>query len=73
MLKTLSKRTFKLPKPLLQEEGLVILRLEEYERFKEDLEMLGSLKFAKEIVEAEEDIQKGRVYSLSAVKKMFGL
>jgi len=45
-----------LPKALIhKKEGVVILPLEEYERIKEDLEMLQSKRLAKEIEKARKE------------------
>lgn len=44
-----------LPKPLIKKGGVVVLSLEEYERIKEDLEMLQSKKLSKDIEKARKD------------------
>lgn len=44
-----------LPKPLIKKGGVVVLSLEEYERIKEDLEMLQSKKLLKDIEKSRKD------------------
>lgn len=44
-----------IPKPLLKKEGIVVLHLGEYEKIKEDLEMLQSKNLAKEIKKARRE------------------
>lgn len=52
----ISSKNIILPKVLIrQKEGVVILPLEEYERIKEDLEMLQSKNLAKEIEKARKE------------------
>lgn len=70
MAKTLSSGSIRLPKPLLRQSGVVVLSLEEYDRFKEDLEMASSKKLADEITESREDLNNGKVYSVEAVERM---
>lgn len=70
MPNVLSKNSIKLPKPLLRQQGVVVLPLEEYERFKEDMEMLSSKKLAQEIAESREEVKKGNVYSIAEVEEM---
>ncbi|MEK9183551.1 MAG: hypothetical protein AAB890_00570 [Patescibacteria group bacterium] len=53
---TIVTKNITLPKALVKKkEGVVILPLEEYERIKEDLEMLQSKKLAKEIEKARKE------------------
>jgi PHD/YefM family antitoxin component YafN of YafNO toxin-antitoxin module len=47
--------------------------LAEYERMKEDLEMLRSKKLAKEIKKARKEAKKGKVISLEEVEKRLNL
>jgi PHD/YefM family antitoxin component YafN of YafNO toxin-antitoxin module len=53
--------------------GVVILPLAEYERMKEDLEMLRSKKLIKEIKKARKEAKKGKVISLEEVEKRLNL
>jgi PHD/YefM family antitoxin component YafN of YafNO toxin-antitoxin module len=53
--------------------GVVILPLADYERMKEDLEMLRSKKLAKEIKKARKEAKKGKVISLEEVEKRLNL
>lgn len=69
-----SVKTITLPKTLIRrKEGIVILPLEEYERFKEDLEMLYSKRLAKEIAKAKKEAKSGKVISLEEVEKKLDL
>ena len=47
---------------------VVILPLEDYERMKEDLEMLSSRSLPRRIAKAREEIAKGQVLTLAEVK-----
>lgn len=62
-----------IPKPLFKKDGIVILPLEEFENFKEDLEMLSSKNFAKEIAEAREEVERGEIYTIEEVEKILGI
>lgn len=62
-----------IPKPLFKKDGIVILPLEEFENFKEDIESLTSKHLAKEIAEARQEYKDGKVYSLEEVKKILEL
>lgn len=44
-----------IPKPLIRHGGVVVLLLNEYERMKEDLEILQSKKLPKDIEKARKD------------------
>lgn len=72
MIKT-NSQTISLPKPLLKKDGVVVLSLEEFENFKEDLEMLSSKHLAKEIAEARQEFIDGKTYTLEEVKKSLGI
>ncbi len=48
---------------------VVILPLEEYERMKEDLEMLKSRTLAGKIKKARTDVAGGKTYTVGQVKK----
>ena len=52
---------------------VVVLPLSEYEKMKEDLEMLRSRTLLKEIKKARADVTRGKVYSLSHIKKLLNL
>ena len=63
-----------LPKALIRrKQGVAILPLEEYERIKEDLEMLRSRKLAKEIEKARKEAKKGKVISLEELERKLNL
>jgi PHD/YefM family antitoxin component YafN of YafNO toxin-antitoxin module len=63
-----------LPKALIRrKQGVAILPLEEYERIKEDLEMLRSRKLAKEIKKARKEAKKGKVISLEELERKLNL
>ena len=69
-----SSKTITLPKTLVKrKEGIVILPLEEYERLKEDLEMLYSKRLAKEIEGARKEAKLGKVISLEEVERKLNL
>lgn len=53
----------------LRKLPLVLLPLEDYERMKEDLEMLRSRAFQRRIAKAREAVRKGKTISLEEVKK----
>lgn len=44
-----------LPKPLMKKGGVVVLSLSDYERMKEDIEMMQSKKLPKDIEKARKD------------------
>ena len=52
---------------------VVILSLDEYEKMKEDLEMLGSKRLEYKIEKARQEVKKGRVVSLEKAMKKLGL
>ena len=52
---------------------VVILPLEDYERMREDLEMLQSRTLPRKIRKAREEVRKGRVMTLAEVKKKLNL
>jgi len=71
---TNSLKTITLPKTLIRKkEGVAILPLEEYERIKEDLEMLQSKRLAREIEKTRKEIKKGKIFSLEEVEKRLNL
>jgi len=49
------------------------LPLEEYERIKEDLEMLQSKRLAKEIEKARKKVKKGEVITLEELERKLNL
>lgn len=52
---------------------VVILPLEDYERMKEDLEMLRSQKLPETIKKARREVTAGKVYTLGEIKKVLSL
>lgn len=50
-----------------KQEGIAILPLEEYERIKEELEMLRSKSLAKHVTKARKEAGQGKVLSLKDV------
>lgn len=71
---THSSKTITLPKALIKrKEGVVILPLEEYERMKEDMEMLRSKRLVDEIKKARKEAKMGKVLSLEEVEKKLKL
>ncbi|PIS39350.1 MAG: hypothetical protein COT33_02405 [Candidatus Nealsonbacteria bacterium CG08_land_8_20_14_0_20_38_20] len=63
-----------LPKTLIKrKQGIAILPLEEYEKFKEDLEMLYSKKLTKEIKQARKEAKLGKVISLEKLERRLNL
>jgi predicted nucleic acid-binding protein len=63
-----------LPKTLIRrKQGIAILPLEEYEKFKEDLEMLYSKKLTKEIEQARKEAKLGKVISLEKLERRLNL
>ncbi|NCO25229.1 hypothetical protein GW901_01715 [Candidatus Parcubacteria bacterium] len=69
-----SSKTITLPKTLIKrKEGIAILPLEEYERLKEDLEMLRSKRLAKEIKKARQEVKRGEVISLEELERKLNL
>jgi len=69
-----SSKTITLPKTLIRrKEGVVILPLEEYERIKEDLEMLQSKRLATEIEGARKEVKKGKVITLEELERKLNL
>jgi len=60
-----SPKNIALPKTLIRrKEGVAILPLEEYEKIKEDLEMLQSKRLAREIKKARKEAKSGEIISL---------
>ena len=71
---TNSSKNITLPKTLIKrKEGIAILPLEEYERIKEDLEMLQSKRLAKEIEKARKEAKSGNVISLQELERKLNL
>lgn len=71
---TNSSKTITLPKTLIKrKEGIAILPLEEYERIKEDLEMLQSKRLAKEIEKARKEAKSGNVIILEELERKLNL
>ena len=71
---TNSSKNITLPKALVRKKkGVVILPLEEYEKLKEDLEMLSSKKLAKKIEKAREEVKKGKLIALEEVERRLNL
>ena len=69
-----ASKTITLPKTLIRrKEGVAILPLEEYERIKEDIEMLQSKKLAKEIEKAREEVKRKEVLSLEELERKLNL
>lgn len=69
-----SSKSITLPKTLIKrKEGIAILPLEEYERIKEDLEMLQSKRLAKEIEKARKETKSGNVISLEELERKLNL
>lgn len=69
-----NSKTITLPKTLIRrKEGIAILPLEEYERLKEDLEMLQPKRLAKEIVKARKEAKLGKLISLEEVERKLNL
>ena len=69
-----SSKTITLSKALIQrKKGIAILPLEEYERIKEDLEMLQSKRLAKEIEKARKEAKSGNVIILEELERKLNL
>jgi len=69
-----SSKNITLPKTLIKrKQGVAILPLEEYERMKEDLEILQSKRLAKEIEKTREEAKSGKVISLEEVERRLKL
>ena len=69
-----TSKNITLPKALLRrKEGIAILPLEEYDRIKEDLEMLQSKRLAKEIEKARKKVKKGEVITLEELERKLNL
>lgn len=52
---------------------VIILPLDEYEKMREDLEMLRSKRLAKSIKRTRREVVEGKVYTTSEVKKILKL
>lgn len=72
MLRTRQRVTknLKIPKHIIRTQGVVILPTEEYDRLREDLEMLHSEELADEIAESRKQIQEGKSYSMKKVEQL---
>jgi len=69
-----TSKTINIPKALIRrKQGVVILPLEEYERLKEELEMLQSKKLAKEIEKARKEAKRGEIISLEEAERRLKL
>lgn len=69
-----SAKNITLPRELIKKmDGLVILPLGEYEKIKEDLEMMRSRMLAKMIQKARREAKKGEIVSLSEMEKKLNL
>jgi len=69
-----SSKNIILPKTLIRrKEGIAILPLEEYERLKEDLEMLQSKRLAKEIEKARKEAKSGNIIRLEELERKLNL
>ena len=69
-----SAKTITFPKALIRrKEGVAILPLDEYERMKEDLEMLQSKRLAKDIKKARKEAKEGKVITLEELEEKLGL
>ena len=64
-LQTISNKIGKVP--------VVVLPLEEYEKMKEDLEMLLSKTLPRSIKKARKDFKENKVFNLSEVKRLLNL
>lgn len=62
-----------IPKPLFKKDGVVVLPLEEFENFKEDLEALASKQLAKDIARSRQEFAKGKFYTLDEVETILNL
>ena len=69
-MKVTKNREIKVPKALLKKDGIVVLKLSDFEKLKEDLEMLQSKKLAQEIAEGRRQVKKGEVVPIEKVAKM---
>ena len=71
---TNSSKNITLPKSLIKrKEGIAILPLEEYERIKEDLEMLQSKSLVKEIEKARKEAKSGNIITLEELERKLNL
>jgi len=52
---------------------VVVLPLAQYERMKEDLEMLQSKRLERKILKARQEVKKGKVFRLEDVATKLGL
>lgn len=57
--------TIRFPRHLLKKEGVVVLSLEEYERLREDLDMLSSTTLIDDVAQARAEARGGKVRALS--------
>lgn len=72
MIRTRPKlsKNLKIPKHIIRTQGIVILPIEEYDRLREDLEMLRSETLVDEIAESRKEIQEGKSYSIEEVERL---
>ena len=73
MANSTAKNSITIPKPLLKKKGIVVLPLEEYEKMKEDFEMLQSKKLPKEIEKSRKEAKEGKVITLDELEKKLNL
>lgn len=71
---TKTQRNIILPRYILKrKEGIAILPLEEYEKMKEDLEMIQSKRLVEEIAKARQEIKRGKIMNFEEVKRKLNL
>ena len=73
MVKQLLEKLSKVKPQKIGKLPVVILPLEDYERMKEDLEMLSSKTLARDIAKARRELRDGKGLTLAEVKKRLKL
>lgn len=59
----MTKTSFTLPRRVIQKEGVVVIPINEWEKFKEDLEILKSKKLTIDITKARKETHPLKDYS----------
>jgi len=69
-----SKNSITISREIIRKKGgMVVLPLEEYERMKEDLEMIRSKKLLKEIEKARKEVKEKKTMRLEDIERKLKL
>lgn len=70
----MASKNITLSKDIIErKKGVVVLPLAEYERMREDLEMLRSKRLERDIEKARQEVKEGKTFTLKEVKEKLNL